>query len=161
MTEKKSEPAQQQEIRVIDRRSFTSDGERRSPDSQPREESSAPVAAAPSTPAAAAPSTEETGGEPAAGASGGGEAVASPHFQSLVLNLARQAAAHLGAGPSPISGQVEVDLEAAQQMIDLLNALHLKTRGNLTQDEKEMIEGLIGDLQMQFVTVRSKDPNKS
>jgi hypothetical protein len=150
MTEKKSEPAQQQEIRVIDRRSFTSDGARRSPDSQPREESSAP--------AAVAPSAEETGGEPA---SGGGEAVASPHFQSLVLNLARQAAAHLGAGPSPISGQVEVDLEAAQQMIDLLNALHLKTRGNLTQDEKEMIEGLIGDLQMQFVTVRSKDPNKS
>lgn len=153
MTEKKTAPAQQQEIRVIDRRSFTSDGERRSPDAEPAEE--------PAATAAVPPSTERPGGERPAGESVGREAVASPHFQSLVLNLARQAAAHLGAGPSPISGQVEVDLEAAQQMIDLLNALQLKTRGNLTLDEKEMIEGLIGDLQMQFVTVRSKDPNKS
>jgi hypothetical protein len=153
MTEKKVEPAGEQEIRVIDRRSFTSDGDRRQPDSTPVEEPS-PAQATP-------PAAGETDSKSAATATGGGEAVPSAHFQNLVLNLARQAAAHLGAAPSPLSGQVEVDLDAAQHIIDLLNALQQKTRGNVTQEEKEMIEGLIGDLQMQFVTVRSKDPKTS
>jgi hypothetical protein len=86
--------------------------------------------------------------------------VASAHFQNLVVNLARQAAANLGSARHPLSGQFEVDLEGAQQMIDLLQALREKTRSNLTAEEKELLEGLIGDLQMQFVAVRSKASRK-
>ncbi len=153
MAEKKVDPPTQQEIRIIDRRSFTSDGVPRSPDSSSETDSS-PSPAAPSAPG-------ERRSESAESASGSGEAVSSAHFQNLVLNLARQAAAHLGAGASPISDQIEVDLDAAQHIIDLLNALQLKTRGNVTPEEKEMLEGLIGDLQMQFVSVRSKDPKTS
>ncbi len=153
MAEKKEEPARQQEIRVIDRRSFTSDGDLRSPDSTSE-------AASPPSPAAES-ATGESPGEAAGSAPGSGEAISSAHFQNLVLNLARQAAAHLGAGPSPLNDQVEVDLDAAQHIIDLLNALQMKTHGNLTPEEKEMLEGLIGDLQMQFVTVRSKAPKTS
>ncbi|HET6278431.1 MAG TPA: DUF1844 domain-containing protein [Candidatus Polarisedimenticolia bacterium] len=152
MTDKKIEPGRQQEIRVIDRRSFTSDGDRRSPDADITEESPA---------SSAAPPAANQVGQTAAPRFGGDEAIPSVPFQSLVLNLARQAATHLGAAPNPLSGQVEIDLDAAQQMIDLLDALRLKTRGNVTQDEGEMIEELIGDLQMQFVTVRSKDPKTS
>jgi hypothetical protein len=151
MTDKKVELGRQQEIRVIDRRSFTSDGDRRSPDADLIEESSASTAAPPT----------DAAGRPSAHRSGGDEAISSVPFQSLVLNLARQTATHLGAAPNPLSGQVEIDLDAAQQMIELLDALRLKTRGNVTQDEQEMIEELIGDLQMQFVTVRSKDPKTS
>jgi len=82
--------------------------------------------------------------------------VVSAHFQNLVVNLARQAAANLGASRHPLSGQIEIDLEGAQQMIDLLQALRAKTIGNLTADEQDLLEGLIGDLQMQYVAVRSK-----
>ena len=153
MAEKKVQPARQQEIRVIDRRSFTSDGDPRSPDSSSEAESF-PSPAAESA-------TGESRSEAAGSAPGSGEAVSSAQFQNLVLNLARQAAAHLGAGPGPLSDQVEVDLNAAQHIIELLNALQLKTRGNVTPEEKEMLEGLIGDLQMQFVAVRSKDPKTS
>ncbi len=153
MAENKEDPPTQQEIRIIDRRSFTSDGDPRSPDSSSETDSS-PSPAAPSAPG-------ERRSESAESASGSGEAVSSAHFQNLVLNLARQAAAHLGAGARPISDQIEVDLDAAQHIIDLLNALQLKTRGNVTPEEKEMLEGLIGDLQMQFVSVRSKDPKTS
>jgi hypothetical protein len=41
-------------------------------------------------------------------------------------------------------------------MIDLLQALREKTQGNLTAEESELLEGLVGDLQMQYVQVRSK-----
>ena len=86
--------------------------------------------------------------------------VSSAHFQNLVVNLARQAAANLGAARHPLTGQIEVDLEGAQQMIELLQSLRQKTQGNLTADETDLLEGLIGDLQMQYVAVRSKSPGR-
>jgi len=38
-------------------------------------------------------------------------------------------------------------------MIDLLATLQDKTSGNLTADEESLIEGLLADLRMQFVTL--------
>jgi hypothetical protein len=149
MEDRKVERARPQEIRVIDRRSFTSDGDRRSPDTPPEDE------------AAAAARSADHGGRQAAGEPAGGAAVPSAHFQNLVLNLARQAASHLGSGGGPPDDPGEVDFDAAQHLIDLLAALEVKTRGNLTPDEREMLEGLIGDLQMQFVGVRSRAPQGS
>jgi len=110
-------------------------------------------------PAAAAPAATPaapTHAEPAGRTGPAADPVVSAHFQNLVVNLARQAAANLGASRHPLSGQIEIDLEGAQQMIDLLQALRAKTTGNLTADEQELVEGLIGDLQMQYVAVRSK-----
>ena len=138
-------------VRVIDRRTFTPAGEPREPD-HPSEESAPTLPVNPPAPAAASASPS-----PAAGPAGpAADPVVSAHFQNLVVNLARQAAANLGASRHPLSGQIEIDLEGAQQMIDLLQALRAKTTGNLTADEQELLEGLIGDLQMQYVAVRSK-----
>jgi hypothetical protein len=132
-------------VRVIDRRTFTADGDRRHPDAV--QEEAVPVLAPP-------PRPDPPRSEPAR------DPVTSAHFQNLVVNLARQAAANLGAARHPLTGQIEVDLEGAQQMIDLLQALRQKTQGNLAADEKDLLEGLIGDLQMQFVAVRSKSSAK-
>jgi hypothetical protein len=143
-------------VRVIDRRTFTSEGEPRQPD-HPAEEAAPTLGAAP--PAAAAPTATPaapTHADPAGPTGPAADPVVSAHFQNLVVNLARQAAANLGASRHPLSGQIEIDLEGAQQMIDLLQALRAKTIGNLTADEQELLEGLIGDLQMQYVAVRSK-----
>ena len=146
MSEDKPASRNSDPVRVIDRRSFTAEGERRDPNL--RDE---PVTSAPPPPlASAAPASREPHHDP----------VASAHFQNLVVNLARQAAANLGSARHPLSGQIEVDLEGAQQMIDLLLALREKTRDNLTAEEQELLEGLIGDLQMQFVAVRSKASRK-
>jgi hypothetical protein len=132
-------------VRVVDRRQFTPEGERRQPD-HPRDEMIAPPL--PPRPEQAPPRR--------AAASPAQDPVVSAHFQNLVVNLARQAAANLGASRHPLSGQIEIDLEGAQQMIDLLQALRDKTQGNLTAEESELLEGLVGDLQMQYVAVRSK-----
>ena len=149
MSEDKPASRNSDPVRVIDRRGFTPAGERRDPDIRdepPQAPSPAPASALGSTP----PPRLEPHHDP----------VASAHFQNLVVNLARQAAANLGSARHPLSGQIEVDLEGAQQMIDLLQAMREKTRGNLTAEEKELLEGLIGDLQMQFVAVRSKASRK-
>jgi hypothetical protein len=135
-------------VRVVDRRNFTSEGERRRPDHVPDETAATPLT----------PLTEIHEPPPAArrAAAPAHDPVVSAHFQNLVVNLARQAAANLGAARHPLSGQIEIDLEGAQQMIDLLQALREKTQGNLTAEESELLEGLVGDLQMQYVQVRSK-----
>jgi hypothetical protein len=146
MAEPKDEKGRET-VRVVDRRNFTSEGERRQPDHAPDDAAASPL-----------PAPERPQAPPAArrGAAPAPDPVASALFQNLVVNLARQAAANLGASRHPLSGQIEVDLEGAQQMIDILQALRDKTQGNLTAEESELLEGLIGDLQMQYVQVRSK-----
>jgi len=152
-------PRRNEPVRVIDRRTFTPDGEPRQPD-HPAEEAAANVGTAPpasvAIPATPAAPAEAAHRAPAVPTGPAADPVVSAQFQNLVVNLARQAAANLGASRHPLSGQIEVDLEGAQQMIDLLQALRAKTVGNLTADEQELLEGLIGDLQMQYVAVRSK-----
>ncbi|HZM70172.1 MAG TPA: DUF1844 domain-containing protein [Candidatus Cryosericum sp.] len=150
MTESEQNAGKRHEpLRVIDRRTFTPEGERRQPDAA-REES--PHHQAPP----AAPESPLPAGRGTPPATGEADPVASAHFQNLIVNLARQAVASLGATQHPLTGQVEVDMEAAQQMIALLQSLRQKTRGNLTLEETDLLEGLIGDLQMQYVAVRSK-----
>jgi hypothetical protein len=142
-------------VRVIDKRSFASDGTRREPDATVEE-----VPATPVTGGVVAPAAAPAKGAPPVARPAGPDPAASPLFQNLVVNLARQAAANLGASRHPLTGQIEVDLEGAQQMIELLEALREKTHGNLTAEETDLIEGLIGDLQMQYVAVRSKSPGR-
>lgn len=142
-----------EDIRVIDRRTFTSDGERRMPDA-PADEPAAPIATggrvavgdAPRTPGAA-PSREEQ--------------AASAHFVNLVRNLAATAAANLGEAPNPFTGQVEVDVDGARQVIELLSALQIKTRGNLAGDEARLLESLLYDLKMAVVNLQKKKSSKS
>ena len=155
MSEDKQGSRQAEPVRVVDRRGFTPEGERRQPDI-PHEEH-AHAAPLPPPPAARAAAAEA----PSAAPEPAQDPVSSAHFQNLIVNLARQAAANLGAARHPLTGQIEVDLEGAQQMIDLLQSLRQKTQGNLTADESDLLEGLIGDLQMQYVAVRSKKPGRS
>jgi hypothetical protein len=149
-SEQKDAGKRHEPLRVIDRRTFTREGEARQPDAAREETPHHPAPAAAPAEGAAPGGRGEPRGERDA------DPVASAHFQNLILNLARQAAASLGATQHPLTGQVEVDMEAAQQMIALLQSLRQKTRGNLTLEETDLLEGLIGDLQMQYVAVRSK-----
>jgi hypothetical protein len=157
MTDSREGPPKPQEIRVVDRRAFTPSGEPRTPDA-PSDDHAASIPPRPSAPPERPGRKSARASEDAPAPAARDDQVASAHFQNLVLNLARQAAASLGAAKNPFTGQVEIDMEGAQQIIDLLQALRLKTRGNLSLEETTMLEGLVGDLQMQYVSVRSKAP---
>ncbi len=81
------------------------------------------------------------------------------NFAQLVFLLGAQAMQQLGAVPNPLNGKNEVDLPVAQFSIDLLAILQEKTKGNLSEKENQMLDDLLFDLRMHFVTA-SKEQDK-
>jgi len=73
-------------------------------------------------------------------------------FTSFVLSLASTAAIHFGDLADPLSGEKsEVNLEGAAHMIDILALLDQKTRGNLTAEERQVLEQVLYELRLRFV----------
>ncbi len=80
-------------------------------------------------------------------------------FISFVLSLATTAAIHLGDLADPATGQtLEVNLEGAAQMIGILTLLEEKTRGNLTAEERQVLEQVLYELRMRFVQASGDTP---
>ncbi len=75
-------------------------------------------------------------------------------FVNFLTTLATQAAAALGAMPHPATGQRTLDLETGKYWIDVLAMLKEKTRNNLHVKEAEIFDGMLSDLQMQYVQVQ-------
>jgi hypothetical protein len=88
----------------------------------------------------------------------GEERLAGSHFKNLILNLATTAAASLGEIPNPFTQATETDLEGARQVIELMLSLRVKTRGNLTSEESTLLDSLISDLQMKYVSLQTGSP---
>jgi hypothetical protein len=73
-------------------------------------------------------------------------------FTAFVLSLASTAAIHLGDLADPATGKTsEVNLEGASQMIEILSLLDQKTRGNLTAEERQVLEQVLYELRMRFI----------
>jgi hypothetical protein len=73
-------------------------------------------------------------------------------FTAFVVSLASTAAIHFGDLPDPISGErAELNLEGATQMIEILALLEQKTRGNLTAEEREVLNQVLYELRMRYV----------
>jgi len=154
---------EQPTFKVTDRRLFNADG---SPRDLPPEEKPEPkpeVAEEPPTPVAAAEEqpTPEPEAAPAASAEAEEEfseadladARDPASFVSFVMSIASNAASSLGMMEHPVTHQREVDVELGKHWIDVLGMLEKKTAGNLTSQEKRMIEGLLADLRMQYVSL--------
>ena len=75
-------------------------------------------------------------------------------FVNFLTTLASQAAAALGAMPHPATGQRTVDLETGKYWIEVLAMLKGKTANNLHPKEQELFDGILGDLQMQYVQIQ-------
>jgi hypothetical protein len=74
-------------------------------------------------------------------------------FVNFLTTLASQAAAALGAMPHPATGQRTVDLETGKYWIEVLTMLKEKTKNNLHATEQKLFDGILGDLQMQYVQI--------
>ena len=75
-------------------------------------------------------------------------------FTQFVLSLASSAAIHFGDVPEPNGQKLsEPNLEGARQMIDILALLEEKTKGNLTLEERQLLEQLLFELRQRFVQV--------
>jgi hypothetical protein len=157
----KNKEEESSEIKVNDRRLFTSQGERRGDLApEPPKQASAPV----SSPSISADSPAGTtvkmaGDAPAPSVStevpSGDHEHAGPQgpvsFDHLVMSLATSAMFQMGMVKSPEEETPIVDLPAAKETIDLLDILVQKTKGNLTGAEQGLLDGSLYELRMVFV----------
>ena len=75
-------------------------------------------------------------------------------FGTFILSLSTSALFHLGEGADPESGKAPApNLPLARQTIDILEMLAEKTAGNLDADEAQLMEAVLHDLRMRYVTV--------
>jgi hypothetical protein len=144
---KQADPKHDEGFRVIDRRPFTAEGELRKEVVEEEErEARREATRHPPAPAADPP-------KPAAAAPPAEVPKRSPAFENLVRMLGSNAAMVLGAYADPRTGQPMLDPEAAREFIDMLDALHEKTKGNLAPEEDSLLLDLLGKLKMTFLEV--------
>ena len=76
-----------------------------------------------------------------------------PHALQRFANAGLPVAAiHFGDMPDPVSGeQGEPNLQGAAQMIEILSLLEQKTKGNLTAEERQVLEQVLYELRLRFV----------
>jgi Domain of unknown function (DUF1844) len=158
-----SESKQDETFKVVDRRLFTADGELRKEvaEQQDREQeaaekiSAAQAQAARTAPAATGssapgpklvPNEAEPREVPPADAP-----VRAPAFENLVRSLGQNAAMLLGGYADPRTGQPMLDLEGAREMIDMLDTLREKTKGNLAPEEDTLLIDVLGNLKLAFM----------
>jgi hypothetical protein len=72
-------------------------------------------------------------------------------FVNFLSQLVTNAAAALGAMPHPATGKRTLDLETGKYWLDVLAMLKEKTKGNLHPQESQLLDGILGDLRMQYV----------
>ena len=72
-------------------------------------------------------------------------------FVNFLSTLATNAAAALGAVPHPATGKRSLDLETGKYWLEVLGMVKEKTNGNLHPQESRLLDGLLGDLRMQYV----------
>ncbi len=153
MADPKHDEKRDESFRVVDRRLFTAEGELRpeAVEEQRREQAKPPksppqpektAAASPAPPAPESPAEES---KP--------PIQADKNFQLLIDLLARNAAALMGAIPDPATGQAYLDLEGAHEMIDMLDMLREKTRGNLAPEENSLLSEVLGSLKLSYLEV--------
>jgi len=73
------------------------------------------------------------------------------NFTNFVISLSTSALFHFGDFPEYEGGKAEKNLPAAKQTIDILNMLNEKTKGNLDQNETNLIQGVLYELKMRYV----------
>jgi hypothetical protein len=131
-------------FRVIDRRPFTSEGELRKEfvEEEAREAVKQPAPPASSS-GAPAPAPQPPADAPKR----------SSAFENLIRMIGSNAAMVLGAYADPRTGQPMIDPEAARELIDMLDALRDKTKGNLAEEEDQLLLDLLGKLKMTYLEV--------
>lgn len=140
----REEEQQETGFTVSDKRLFTKDGARREGHSRPEP---APPPLPP--PRSAPPSMQE---EPPPDAPPAGD-VPPADFSTYVIMLANSVMMMLGQVPDPVTQQRRLDLVQAKHTIDILMMLQEKTQGNLNAEEMKLLEDVMPQLQMAYVSI--------
>jgi hypothetical protein len=66
----------------------------------------------------------------------------------------------LGKIVNPATGKIEKNLQMTKEIIEILETLKEKTKGNLTEDEDRILMATITDLKLNYVDEVSKGENE-
>ena len=152
--ERRGGQTEDSELKVNDRRLFTSDGTLRENLEPEVEETQEPVEEVETPSAEAPPGPEAPGFER--------RSLDEPEgvdFIMLVNAMAQPALIFLGEIDHPGSGKPEINLEQARIQIDMLDVLRIKSRGNLTAEEEGLLDRVLYELRMRYVS-RSSQPSE-
>jgi hypothetical protein len=133
------EAREQSNFKVVDKRSFTVEGTRR--EGVPVDEEKA---------AAEKPRTKAEQTRKAM------EERVDEGFAMLVEFLANSAFIHLGLGGMPTGEAIPVDFQAARTMIDLLDVVQDRTKGNLSTAEQKFLSDVLFELHTKFVELQKR-----
>jgi hypothetical protein len=141
-----SEHKSEDTFRVIDRRLFTEQGELRQEIAAEEKREAVKEANVANQEAPVVPETapDDPPAEPPK---------RSAAFENLVRMIGSNAAMVLGAYTDPRTGQPMIDPDAARELIDMLDALHEKTKGNLAPEENDILLDLLGKLKLTYLEV--------
>jgi hypothetical protein len=142
----REEEQQEQGFTVSDKRLFTREGARR--EGQTRPEPSPP----PPPPRSAEPSRRRASSLNA-GLPPEEDEVPPADFSTYVIMLANTVMMLLGQVPDPVTQQRRLDLTQAKHTIDILMMLKAKTQGNLNAEEMKLLEDVLPQLQMAYVSI--------
>jgi len=91
---------------------------------------------------------------------GPGEAL-KVDFSTFVFSLFSSALIQLGDMADPMTGSMDPNLTAAKQTIDIVDILRAKTKGNLSDEESNLLENASAELKWKYldaVKKKGKDP---
>jgi Domain of unknown function (DUF1844) len=71
-------------------------------------------------------------------------------FVAILFTYVHTALIYLGEVKDP-EGKESENLEGARQMIDILEVMQQKTKGNLTKQEEQYLESALYDLRMRYM----------
>jgi len=79
----------------------------------------------------------------------------------MVVQQSNMALMLLGKVPHPQTGKTFLDVDSARMFIDQLEMLEVKTRGNLTREEQQLLKNSLMSLRMAFVDAVKTAPAES
>jgi len=82
---------------------------------------------------------------------------ADSRFNEFIILQAQNAGLFLGQIPNPHTGEKQVNVRAAKSVIDSLEMLSSKTRGNLTSSEAKLLHTALENLRPLFQAACTND----
>ena len=82
-----------------------------------------------------------------------------PRFQDFIYLQSQNAGLFLGHIPNPATGERAANLRAARSVLDSLEMLETKTRGNLTTDEQALLATALRHLRPMIRQATENEPS--
>lgn len=78
------------------------------------------------------------------------------NFETLISTMVTQALFAMGAIADPRTGQRTAHLDLARHHIDMLSVIEEKTKGNLSEEEANMLVGTLYELRSRYIQLANQ-----